>query len=282
MSGLGRFCILFVWRVCNFENIKYFKMKIHKKMKRFIGLVCLIMLWTLKLTAQQNTAKPIENSGFAVLELFTSEGCSSCPPAEALLEKIDASTSRPSVYVLCFHVDYWDRLGWKDPFSDHRYALRQYKYSRLFSGQVYTPQLVINGNTEGVGSNVAFVKKGIAQALLSKPVASLEVNISQEHWPGILRYGISGISDLTSLKLVVAIVKKHATSRVLRGENKDRTLSHAAIVRDLQTFSIGKEATGDISIKLPEKFNPADWDIVSFLQNPVTGIITAATRATYY
>jgi hypothetical protein len=81
----------------------------------------------------------------AVLELFTSQGCSSCPPADRLLETY---ISKENVIVLSFHVDYWDRLGWKDPFSSNEYTKRQYRYASALNSGVYTPQLVVNGESE--------------------------------------------------------------------------------------------------------------------------------------
>lgn len=252
-------------------------MKSQKKIISLVATLCLLFVASFRLAAQKQSAAGTKAAGFAVLELFTSEGCSSCPPAEALLEQIDQSSIGKPVYVLGFHVDYWDRQGWKDAFSDHRFSTRQYQYSRLFSGQVYTPQVVINGSAEGVGSNAHFVHAGIKQALSEKPASSLEVSVRQDHQSGSLQFKIDGASDHE--KLVVAIVQKHAISHVLRGENKGRTLSHAAIVRDLQTFSISDQKSGHVSVLLPNNFNPKDWDIVSFLQNPKTGKITAANRA---
>lgn len=252
-------------------------MKLHEKMVVLMFTLYFLIVVSYRSAAQQKLPKNYTIDGFAVLELFTSEGCSSCPPAEALLEKINTISAGKPVYVLCFHVDYWDRLGWKDAFSDHRFSQRQYQYSHLLSGQVYTPQLVINGSAEGVGSDVDFVHTGIDQALSAKPRSGLDVTYSQDHQSGVLHYTILGEPD--NVRLVVAFVQKHAISHVLRGENKGRTLSHAAIVRDLRVFSISQQKTGRISLKLPQDFDPSSWDIVSFLQNPLTGVIDAASRA---
>src|ERR1700744_6104626 len=94
--------------------------------------------------------------GFAVIELFTSEGCSSCPPADALVARVQKESNDKPVYILAFHVDYWNRLGWKDVFSSAEYSERQNQYARwLKLSSVYTPQIVVNGRTEFVGSEEA-------------------------------------------------------------------------------------------------------------------------------
>ena len=102
-----------------------------------------------------------------VVELFTSEGCSSCPPADALLGEL---ATRPNVLALSFHVDYWDRLGWKDPFSSPEATARQQHYARLLGlDTVYTPQIVVDGSWEAVGSDQAAVERALDQARRSRP-----------------------------------------------------------------------------------------------------------------
>src|ERR1700739_857201 len=93
------------------------------------------------------------DKGFAVVELFTSEGCSSCPPADQLVARIQQEDQDQPVYILAFHVDYWDRQGWKDGFSDSRYTQRQRRYATWLNLEsIYTPQIVVNGRKEFVGS----------------------------------------------------------------------------------------------------------------------------------
>lgn len=252
-------------------------MKSNKRITFLVATFCFLFVASYRSVAQDRSVAEITKPGFAVLELFTSEGCSSCPPAEALLEQIDRSSVGRPVYVLAYHVDYWDRQGWKDAFSDHRFSTRQYLYSRLLPGQVYTPQLIINGVTEGIGSNVEFVNEGIHQALATPANTVLQINAKQVQRMAAIQYRIQG--SLSGEKLLIAIVQKHAVSHVLRGENKGRILSHAAIVRDLQSFATDGRTNGTIMVQLPPDFNKKDWDIVSFLQNPATGRISAAGRA---
>ena len=252
-------------------------MKSVTKMIILLTTICLIMASPLPLSAQQQAGGQIGEPGFAVLELFTSEGCSSCPPAEELLEQIDNAAINKPIYALAFHVDYWDRQGWKDTFSDHRYSNRQYQYSHLFSGQVYTPQLIINGKWEGIGSDRSYVTDGIRKALSSSTGSTLSIGVKQTGSNAVLHYQIEG--GKKSAELVVAVVQKHAISHVLRGENKGRTLSHSGIVRGLEHFSIDPHKEGNILFSLPKGFNKEGWDIVSFLQDPKTGQISAADRA---
>src|SRR5438132_289864 len=101
-----------------------------------------------------------QQTGIAVVELFTSEGCSSCPPADAIAAKITSEFK--NVYVLGFHVDYWNSLGWKDEFSNAAWTNRQQQYASHFElSSIYTPQMVVNGKTELVGSNEQLLRKTI-------------------------------------------------------------------------------------------------------------------------
>src|SRR5664279_1257987 len=113
--------------------------------------------------------------GFAILELFTSEGCSSCPAAEDVFAEI-ARENNKDVYILEFHVDYWDNLGWKDPFSNAVYSDRQRQYARFLALQsIYTPQAIVNGSTELVGSDKARLQKIIEEELNKKGPSNINI-----------------------------------------------------------------------------------------------------------
>src|SRR6476659_11225578 len=118
---------------------------------------------------------------FAILELFTSEGCSSCPPADRLLPQL--SSTNASIIPLSFHVDYWDRYGWKDPFSNAAFTGRQGEYAKQFKLEsIYTPQLVINGAYELVGSNKASAEEDIRKSLKEKALLQLTLdNMKKEN-----------------------------------------------------------------------------------------------------
>jgi hypothetical protein len=242
-------------------------------MKQFIVLTLLLAACRSS-GGPQKTGPQKPGNGFAVLELFTSEGCSSCPPAEALLEDIQKESAGKPVFILSFHVDYWDHLGWKDPFSSHAFSQRQYDYSTRFNGQVYTPQLVVNGVAQGVGSDEAFVRGSLSKMLASHAAVSLMLRLSN----GVVAYEAAGAGAHARLEL--AVVQKQATSVVTRGENEGRTLPQVQIVRALTSFDLGDKTTGSANIELPAGFNTKDWEIIGLLKNTDIGEIIAANRAT--
>jgi hypothetical protein len=109
---------------------------------------------------------------FALVELFTSEGCSSCPPADELLSSVknNALKNGQNIITLSYHVDYWNKLGWKDPYSKHQYTVRQENYSRVIPGkEMYTPQAIVNGEYAFVGSNKTAMKENIEKGLRKNP-----------------------------------------------------------------------------------------------------------------
>ena len=218
-------------------------------------------------------------NGFAVLELFTSEGCSSCPPADELIARMQKEAGDKPIYILAYHVDYWNRLGWKDIFSDPQYSKRQYTYSRQFSGQVYTPQLIVNGQAECVGSNESAVNNKVKEALNGNTAITLSIQGQLQSGKVIFDYQVTGNADKN--QLLIAVVQKHAVSKVLKGENEGRTLSHAQIVRSLHSFDVKSGGRGTGQISLPNDFNARDWECIGMIQDPETGVIKAATRVTF-
>lgn len=219
----------------------------------------------------ESAVKPQEGNGFAVVELFTSEGCSSCPPADALLQQLQEQDAYGQLYILAFHVDYWDHQGWKDRFSDHAYSLRQRKYADwLGVPTVYTPQLVVNGESEHIGSDGRAVSAAINQALQQSAARQLQLEAK------INRRQLTVTPNLKPAAgsgLLVALVQRQAESRVKAGENEGRRLAHVQIVRDL------KVATGkEVKFTLPEGADPRQYEVVGFVQNYGTGKITDAAR----
>jgi hypothetical protein len=235
-------------------------------MKNIQIIALLICMFSLSNCMGQE--KIVDGKGFAVLELFTSEGCSSCPPADELLAKIQQETAGKYVYVLAYHVDYWDRQGWKDAFSDAAYSRRQSQYaSWLNTPQVYTPQLVINGSAEFVGSDETAIRQAISSQMAIDKQTTLSLTAHQEGNKLLLTYpGAPKGSDL-----FIAFVQKQAQSKVTRGENAGRSLSHVQIVSSLQKASS--------SITLPDGFNTNNWEVIGFIQNRNNGKILAAAKA---
>ncbi|WP_183561047.1 DUF1223 domain-containing protein [Mucilaginibacter sp. SP1R1] len=216
-------------------------------------------------------------NGFAVLELFTSEGCSSCPAADDALARIQKEAGNKPVYVLAYHVDYWNRLGWKDKFSKPQYSSRQYQYSRQFAGQVYTPQVIINGKTECVGSDETALSNAITNGLNSTANASLNLQVCQVAGKADVEYQVTG--NTSNSQLVIAVVQKHAVNNIKAGENEGRTLTHAQIVQQLDTIDLPASKQGTAHINLPAGFNTKDWEVIGLVQNSTTGAIVGAARA---
>jgi len=198
-------------------------------------------------------------AGFAVVELFTSEGCSSCPPADRLLRELSA---RPNVYALEFHVDYWNSLGWRDPYSAAAYSRRQ----RDYGDDVYTPQMVVNGTNLFVGSNRQRADEAIGQALLTRERIPLTLRLEGDH----LAYRAPNVPD--GFRLCVAVVDPHRTTKVLRGENAGSTLEHARVVRAFVSAPIAKEGR----IELPAAVK--DGSVVAFVQDPNSHAIFGAAE----
>jgi hypothetical protein len=219
--------------------------------------------------------------GFAVVELFTSEGCSRCPPADELLARVQKETVGKPVYILAYHVDYWNRLGWKDIFSKAEYSQRQSAYSKwLKLSGVYTPQAIVNGQTEFVGSAQGTLHNAINAGLKKEAGAQLVLsNVTVNVHNAALKYNAIGNTDNTTVQL--ALVQKNAVSHVKSGENGGHTLSHIQIVTELKSIPLGKNKLGETNIKLPDGFTAKGFELIAFLQNNTTGQITAATRAMF-
>jgi hypothetical protein len=165
-----------------------------------------------------------------VVELFTSEGCSSCPAADAALRELETAQSVPGVEVLALgqHVDYWNRLGWKDPFSSPQFSARQRWYATGFKEGNYTPQAVVNGRYEFVGGQRNTLDTTIAQAAQA-PRAGVALALAS---PGSLRVQVGNLPAGTQAANVeLAITEAGLASQVGRGENAGRLLHHASVVR---------------------------------------------------
>ncbi len=231
----------------------------------------------------KNEATPLELSGtegFALVELFTSEGCSSCPSADRLLADLDAKArdERRPVYVLSFHVDYWNRLGWRDPYSQADYSARQSAYASKFgSFGVYTPQMIVNGRTEFVGSDRARAVREIDAALKKRVPVSLRITAKESAASGIeIHYTVTGL-ELTAL-LHVALVDDERVVPVSSGENGGRTLRHVNVVRAFKTVTVDRNATGTVTIERPAT-GRVPGRIIAYLQDPAGYEIEAAAAA---
>ncbi len=241
----------------------------------------LLCITAVVLSAFTAIKKPVDKSpekGFALIELFTSEGCSSCPPADALVARIQKEDKDKSVYILAYHVDYWNNLGWKDQFSNAAYSQRQRQYaSWLKLSEVYTPQIVVNGKREFVGSDESTLRSVIQTDLQKDAVAGLNLtNARIDHDQLSVQYQTGNGKNEA---LLIAFVQKAATTQVKNGENGGRTLAHINIVKSLNSITLHQQ-NGDAAVKLPVGFNEQTWDVVGFVQNTTTGEILSAQKIT--
>jgi hypothetical protein len=218
--------------------------------------------------------------GFAVVELFTSEGCSSCPPADELVARVQQEDKDRPVYLLAFHVDYWNRLGWTDVFSKTAYSDRQRQYASWLNLQsVYTPQIVVNGRKEFVGSDASTLRSTIEKDLQGQ-TAPARLSISHLKREGDqLEWGWQTEGVTKNLSLVVALVQRSAVTNVRAGENGGHTLSHVQIVRNFQTSSLKGRNSGAGHMDWPAGVKPGEAEVIVFLQNEDNGEIVAATRS---
>lgn len=208
--------------------------------------------------------------GVAVVELFTSEGCSSCPPADAVLARLaaDARDRGLAVYPLAFHVDYWDRLGWRDPYSSKANTDRQYAYAAALgaAGQVYTPQMVVNGTAAFTGSNGREADRQVAAALGRPPPAAAVAMKAEATDAGAVRVGYDVSGAPAGAVLNVAVVERGLETKVPRGENAGRTLRHENVVRAFEVIPLDK-AAGSVEVKVPAGVNLKNAAVVGFVQD---------------
>jgi hypothetical protein len=205
----------------------------------------------------------------AVVELFTSEGCSSCPPADVLLAEIiqEARKQNRPVFGLAFHVDYWNRLGWTDPFSDAAFSRRQHEYAKAFkSDQVYTPQMIVNGSAELVGSDRARARAGIDAALKRPAKASVKLHPEKAADRDVLPFAYEVTGAPRGAVLNVALVERGLVTKVNRGENAGRTLRHENVVRRFQTRSLDNSAKGTVEFKPPADLVRQNASVIAYVQ----------------
>ncbi len=220
-----------------------------------------------------------------LVELFTSEGCSSCPPADALLAKLDQTQpiSGAEIIVLGEHVDYWDNLGWHDRFSSHQYTERQNEYcGRLHVDSSYTPQMIVDGTDQFVGNDAAHAVRAIQHAaqtpkiklVLTKPVVEAQK----------VSASVSSADAATTKKadLYAALVDPRDTTEVRGGENGGHRLQHVGVVRSLQRVGKLKDlGAGPISFSLsaPADAKPGEMRVVVFAQESGLGPVLGAVSA---
>ncbi len=247
----------------------------------------LLMLLLCAPIVMAQEAKPAKKQSFAIVELFTSEGCSSCPSADQLLSKIkdNAKKSGKRIYPLSFHVNYWNYLGWEDAFSSESFTKRQKTYRNMLgSGRIYTPQMVVNGKEEFVGSNETKANYSIEDALLASPRAQIELSHTWERKKQTLLIDYKITGQLEERVLNLALVESELETQVGRGENRGRTLHHDNVVRIFETIRLTKDK-GQWQAVVPKSINLSHSEVIAYVQatddyrilgaNAITKLVTA-------
>ncbi|HWF46411.1 MAG TPA: DUF1223 domain-containing protein [Bryobacteraceae bacterium] len=244
-----------------------------------VGLTGALSVWIHAKAATGVTRTPV------LLELFTSEGCSSCPPADRLLQSLDEKQpfAGADLVVLSEHVDYWNGDGWVDPYSSRLFSERQRWYAEQFKlDSVYTPQIVVDGQRETVGSNAVEIRNAVEAALRSKKVAVTLSNAARDG--DRIKFHLTS-ADLDkadgATSVYVALAENKVQSKVAGGENGGRSLTHVAVVRALipvGTVKAGSSFSKDLVIPMPSGMPANGIRIVAFLQGKKSHKILGASE----
>jgi hypothetical protein len=245
----------------------------------YLAIICFgVLAGTVLHATHASSDKPTSNVQRTpvLVELFTSEGCSSCPPVDKLVAELESRqpVANAQVVLLSFHVDYWNDLGWKDRFASHDYTLRQQQYSALFSeNEVYTPELVVDGKESQAQAlpqeihNAAAAQKAVA--LTIAPKSGHDVAITAQADPK------------THARVLVAITEDGLSTNVGGGENGGHVLSHSGVVRSF--VSLGKLEKGtltkDFTVALDPQWQVPKLTLVCFAQDEKTGRVLGVSAA---
>jgi len=235
-------------------------------------LLEVLMAFVVSAASAQPSQAAVESAHPVVIELFTSQGCSSCPPADQLLTQLGAADAG-RVVPLSFHVDYWNHVGWTDPFSSHSWTERQVDYMRAFHLEApYTPQAVVDGASQVVGSDASALRAAIAAAQ-SRPAAGISLRLE----PDASKVAVDADVDLPeSLRgrrweLRVAVFETGLVTPVGKGENGGKTLHNDYVVRTLTSAGrVEKPAKLKTAVKLDKGWDRSHLGVAAFLQDPKT------------
>jgi hypothetical protein len=249
---------------------------------RFLAAILTLSAGALICAAADNGSPRVP----VLLELFTSEGCSSCPPADRLLALLDQKQPVPGadLIVLSEHVDYWDRLGWKDPFSSSLFTARQQEYSyRLHGEGVYTPQLVVDGRFGFVGSDGHKAASAIQEAMREPKIPIAMSNVTRDGNQVTVHIEVpaadSGLKSGRGV-LYIAVADNRAESQVASGENAGRSLAHvgvARVLKQLATIDLGAATTRNVMLAIQPGAEANGSRLVAFIQDTKTGRVLAVT-----
>jgi hypothetical protein len=247
-------------------------------------LLTTAFLLILPLPAASNAVPDAANAVPILVELFTSEGCSSCPPADDMVRDMDATQpfAGTRVIVLSEHVDYWDREGWKDRYSSFQFTERQSAYVRALGlSTAYTPQIIIDGSKELKGSlsDVALtVEKEAAIPKLSVRIGSAKIESTTELKA---RIEVDASEQKHGADVFLAVALDHAESQISSGENSGRHLQHVAVLAELKKIGRiekGKKFTQDTTLKLKPGIDPTNVRVIAFVQEFSQGKVLGAAE----
>ncbi|MCA9401204.1 MAG: DUF1223 domain-containing protein [Candidatus Omnitrophica bacterium] len=241
--------------------------------RMFVFLAALMVTGPSKAFAQSST------DNFAVIELFTSEGCSSCPPADQLLRDLTkkADNENINIFTMSMHVDYWNNLGWKDPYSQNQFTRRQYRYADHFNQEsVYTPQMIINGQYAFSGYRRDLAVQYIEEALSNE--ASYILNVKPEHENNHMTVAYMMNPLPANARIYLAVVERHLTQKVISGENRGIQLKHDNVVRLLESQHL-KDKKGEFTIYYDPSWHKDSLSLVVFVQQLDNLNILAAKQA---
>jgi hypothetical protein len=251
--------------------------KIFRAGEMKIILILVLFLMPGKFLSAQ-ALKTATNS-FAVVELYTSEGCNTCPPADKLLSEIiaDARKNKKPIYAMEFHVDIWNRLGWKDPYSSFQFTYRQKNYTDVLGEMdVYTPQVFVNGGKPFVGSDKKQLTEEIDKELKTPSTMLLKINKNNQSTADTLLIDYESSKTDKNMNLYIALVQRGLVSKINKGENSGKTLVHDNVVRVFVNAALVSQKG---TLKLPvSKFKLNNsFSIYGFAQQKLNKKILAAT-----
>jgi hypothetical protein len=252
-----------------------------------VMMVLLIGTWVLTLTPQ-----PLHGSDAGsdvrtpvLVELFTSEGCSSCPPADRFLQELDGQPIQGAeMIVLSEHVDYWNHIGWTDPYSASLYSQRQTAYAKRFAlDGVYTPQMVVDGTSEFVGSNSGQAERAIRKALgvpkLPVHLSLISADSSNTLHAHLGTAALDASFGSREADVYVVVALNRGESQVSAGENSGHRLAHVSVVKSLAKIGAlkqGQVLAQDVHLKLEPGSDSRSLRLIAFVQEPQQGRVIGA------
>jgi hypothetical protein len=211
-----------------------------------------------------------------LIELFTSQGCSSCPPADHVLARLEAEqpVAGAEIIVLSEHVDYWNRLGWTDPFSSPLFTERQRRYTLQLRSDAYTPQMIVNGRTVFVGSDERRARREVEKAAPATVFPELRVDKQEA---GLVKVQVSATGIPKQAGLWLAVTESGLARDVRSGENGGRRLTHTGVVRSLQGVKVEASQTATLAVSLKSDWKIENLRLVAFVQDRDSLAILGAT-----